>query len=364
MNRVTLALDQLATVWPRRLSGKKVGALLHAASVSASLRPTLSILEEMDASGQIRLSALFGPQHGFETTTQDNMIEWDGYRHSRLGIPVHSLYGEHREPTAAMLDGLEVILIDLMDVGARYYTFIWTMLLCLKAAERKGITVVVVDRPNPLNGIDVEGDPQHPDFLSFVGLHPLPVRHGGTIGELAKQFQSELFPGVDLEVLPMQGWNREEFYDRTGLPWVMPSPNMPTLYTAVVYPGMCLLEGTNLSEGRGTTRPFEFFGAPWIDGDSLTSGLNGLDLPGVLFREVAFEPGFQKHAGSICRGCQLHVLDRTVFQPYRTGLELIRLIRDRYPDQFAWKEPPYEYEYKKLPIEILCGRPLADIFPA
>ena len=227
MNRVTLALDQLATVWPRRLSGKKVGALLHAASVSASLRPTLSILEEMDASGQIRLSALFGPQHGFETTTQDNMIEWDGYRHSRLGLPVHSLYGEHREPTAAMLDGLEVILIDLMDVGARYYTFIWTMLLCLKAAERKGITVVVVDRPNPLNGIDVEGDPQHPDFLSFVGLHPLPVRHGGTIGELAKQFQSELFPGVDLEVLPMQGWNREEFYDRTGLPWVMPPRTCP-----------------------------------------------------------------------------------------------------------------------------------------
>ena len=362
MSRVILPVDRLDALWPRRLSGKRVGALLHGASVDASLRPTLAHLEKMSADGLIRLSALFGPQHGFETTTQDNMVEWTGYRHPRLGIPVHSLYGEHREPTPEMLQGLEVIFIDLVDIGARYYTFIWTMLLCLKAAERQGLTVVLADRPNPLNGVTVEGDPQRPDHLSFVGLHPLPVRHGKTIGELARLFQQELFPDIDLEVLPMEGWERGHYFDETGLPWLMPSPNMPTVETALVYPGMCLLEGTNLSEGRGTTRTFEFFGAPWINGFDLASELNALALPGAFFREVAFEPGFQKYAGQVCHGCQLHVTDRAQFLPYRSGLEIMQLIGNLYPDKFAWKQPPYEYEYEKLPIEILCGRPLEEIF--
>jgi uncharacterized protein YbbC (DUF1343 family) len=290
------------------------------------------------------------------------MIEWRGYRHPRLGIPVHSLYGEHREPTHEMLEGLEVLFIDLVDVGARYYTFIWTMLLCLQAAARHGITVVVADRPNPINGTDIEGRPQRQDHLSFVGLHPLPVRHGKTIGELAELFRAERAPGADLVVLPVGNWNRAHYIDETGLPWVMPSPNMPTPDTAVVYPGMCLLEGTNISEGRGTTRPFELFGAPWIDGPKLTESLRALRLPGVHVREAAFEPGFQKHAGQVCRGAQLHVTDRGTFRPVRTGLEIIRTIRDMYPEDFAWKQPPYEYEHEKLPVEILCGRPLEKIF--
>ena len=362
MSRVVLPVDRLPALWPARLHGRRTGALLHAASVTSGLRPTLSVLEEMDAAGAIKLAALFGPQHGFETTTQDNMIEWRGYRHPRLGIPVHSLYGEHREPTDAMLDGLEVLFIDLVDVGARYYTFIWTMLLCLQAAARRGITVAVADRPNPLNGTETEGRPQREDHLSFVGLHPLPVRHGKTIGELAELFRAERVPDADLVVLPLEGWNRAHYHGETGLPWVMPSPNMPTPETAVVYPGMCLLEGTNLSEGRGTTRPFELFGAPWVDGHRLVSALQALRLPGVHFREAAFEPGFQKHAGQICRGAQLHVTDRGSFRPLRTGLEILRTVRDLYPGQFAWKQPPYEYEEKKLAIEILCGRPLEKIF--
>jgi len=362
MSRVVLPVDRLAELWPARLRGRRTGALLHAASVNASLVPTLSVLEHMNTTGDIKLAALFGPQHGFETTTQDNMIEWRGYRHPRLGIPVHSLYGEHREPTDEMLGGIEVLFVDLVDVGARYYTFIWTMLLCMQAAARRGITVVVADRPNPINGVTTEGRPQRADHLSFVGLHPLPVRHGKTIGELACQFRDELVPDVDLVVLPLEGWNRHHYHEETGLPWVMPSPNMPTPETAVVYPGMCLLEGTNISEGRGTTRPFELFGAPWIDGSRLSAVLNGLGLPGVHFRDAAFEPGFQKHAGHICRGAQLHVTNRAAFRPVLTGLEIIRTTRDMHPGDFAWKQPPYEYEHEKLPIEILCGRPLEQIF--
>ena len=362
MSRVILPVDRLTDLWPARLRGRKAGALLHAASVTSSLLPTLSVLEEMNAAGAIKLTALFGPQHGFETTTQDNMIEWTGYRHPRLKIPVHSLYGEHREPTDEMLEGLEVLFVDLVDVGTRYYTFIWTMLLCLRAAARRGMAVVVADRPNPIDGVTREGNPQEPDHLSFVGLHPLPVRHGKTIGELAELFRAELELPVDLTVLPVEDWDRAHYHEDTGLPWIMPSPNMPTPDTAVVYPGMCLLEGTNLSEGRGTTRPFELFGAPWIDGEKLVGELNGRKLPGVLFRAAAFEPGFQKYAGQICRGAQLHVTDRANFAPLRTALEILRSVQDMYPRDFAWKQPPYEYEHDKLPIEILCGRPLRKIF--
>lgn len=362
MSRVILPVDRLTDLWPAHLRGRRTGALLHAASVTSGLRPSLSVLEEMDAAGTIKLAALFGPQHGFETTTQDNMIEWRGYRHPRLHIPVHSLYGEHREPTDEMLEGVETIFIDLVDVGARYYTFIWTMLLCLRAAARRGIAVAVADRPNPIDGVTTEGRPQEADHLSFVGLHPLPVRHGKTIGELAELFRTELGLAVDLTVLPVEGWDRRLYHDETGLPWVMPSPNMPACETAVVYPGMCLLEGTNISEGRGTTRPFELFGAPWIDGEKMAAALNSRKLPGVHFRPAAFEPGFQKYAGQICRGAQLHVTDRAAFQPLRTALQILEAVRDAHPREFAWKQPPYEYEHDKLPIEILCGRPLPKIF--
>ena len=359
---VLLPLDHLEELWPEKLRGVRLGALLHPASVSAKLEHASQILERNDCQ-LFRLQALFGPQHGYRGQTQDNMIEWQTYEHPRLGIPVYSLYGEHRQPTPEMLEDLDAFVIDLQDVGARYYTFVWTMFLCIGACEKKGIPVLVLDRPNPINGITVEGPPLNPEYRSFVGLHPLPVRHGRTIGELAETFQEEAFPKCNLTVLPMKGWDRAMWFDETGLPWVMPSPNMPTLATATVYPGMCLLEGTNISEGRGTTRPFELFGAPFIDAESLTRELNQLELPGVHFRENWFQPTFHKFAGEICGGAQLHVADRDRFMPYRTGIEIIRTIRRMYHDSFLWKQPPYEYEYKRLPIEVLLGGPLAESYP-
>ena len=359
---VLLPLDHLEELWPAKLRGARIGALLHPASVSAEREHASQILECHDGD-LFRLNAFFGPQHGYLGQTQDNMVEWQSYEHPRLGIPIYSLYGEHREPTPAMLENIDALLIDLQDVGARYYTFIWTMFLCLGACAKKGIPVVVLDRPNPINGITVEGPLLDRNYRSFVGLHPLPVRHGRTIGELANLFRAETFPECDLAVLPMRGWDRAMWFDETGLPWVMPSPNMPTLDTATVYPGMCLLEGTNISEGRGTTRPFELFGAPFIDAVALTRELNQLALPGVRFRENWFQPTFQKFAGEICAGAQLHVTDRNSFLPFRTGLEIIRTIRRMYHDSFLWKQPPYEYEYEKLPIEVLLGGPVADFFP-
>jgi len=361
MAPVLLPLDHLAELWPEKLRGARIGALLHPASVSAKLEHASQILE-CENRQLFRLRALFGPQHGYLGQTQDNMVEWKSYEHPRLGIPVFSLYGEQREPTPAMLENLDALVIDLQDIGARYYTFVWTMFLCLRACEKNGVPVVVLDRPNPLNGLTREGPTLDPNFSSFVGLHPLPVRHGQTIGELAELFQNEAFPDCRLTVLPMKGWERAMWFDDTGLPWVMPSPNMPTLETATVYPGMCLLEGTNISEGRGTTRPFELFGAPFIEAEKFSRELNQLELPGVHFRENWFQPTFQKFAGEICGGAQLHVTDRAIFAPYRTGIEIIRTVRRMYGESFKWKEPPYEYEYERLPIETLLGGPVSDFF--
>jgi len=359
---VRLPIDRLPALWPRALRGARIGAVLHPASVTAQLEHSASVLERL--SGDLfHLCALFGPQHGYLGQTQDNMIEWRSYRHPRLGIPVHSLYGEHRRPTPEMLEGLDALVIDLQDVGARYYTFIWTLYLCLQACGEAGVSVVVLDRPNPINGITSEGPLLDPAYRSFVGLHPLPVRHGRTIGELAEQFRCEAFPDTDLHILPMESWDRSMWWDETGLPWVPPSPNMPTPETAAVYPGMCLLEATNLSEGRGTTKPFEFFGAPWLDADALCRHLNSAGLPGVFFRAAWFEPTFHKFAGEICAGAQLHVTDRDSFLPFETAVRILRYIRDHYPGHFHWKPPPYEYEYVHLPIECLIGGPVEALFP-
>ncbi|MDP9186436.1 MAG: DUF1343 domain-containing protein [Verrucomicrobiota bacterium] len=358
---VQLPLDRLREVWPKDLRSTRVGALLHPASVSSQLEHASRILEKLN--GELfRLTALFGPQHGFLGQTQDNMVEWKSYEHTLLHIPVYSLYGEHREPTAEMLQDLDVLLVDLQDIGSRYYTFIWTLYLCMRACEKHGPHVVVLERPNPINGVTIEGPPIEKGCESFVGMHPIPVRHGKTIGELATQFRDEAFPKCRLSILPMRNWERAMWFDQTGLPWVMPSPNMPTLETATVYPGMCLLEGTNISEGRGTTRPFEIFGAPFIDAESLGRELNNLNLPGVVFRENYFQPTFNKFAGELCGGAQIHVLDRSAFRPFQTGVEIIRCIRKLYPESFAWKQPPYEYELEKLPIQILLGGPAVDFF--
>jgi len=361
MTPVLLPLDHLDEIWPEKLRGARIGALLHSASVSSGLEHASRILERAPDS-LFRLRALFGPQHGYLGQTQDNMIEWQSYKHPRLGIPIHSLYGEQREPTPHMLENLDALVIDLQDVGARYYTFIWTMYLAMRACEKAGLPIIVLDRPNPINGVTTEGPLLDPAYSSFVGMHPLPVRHGRTIGELAGQFRAEAFPRCQLNVLPMKGWKRAMWFDETGLPWVMTSPNMPTLDTATVYPGMCLLEGTNISEGRGTTRPFEIFGAPFINAEALARELNKLKLPGAHFRENWFQPTFHKFAGEMCGGAQLHVTDRDRFTPFRAGLEIIRTIRRLAGESFAWKQPPYEYEYKRLPIEILLGGPVSDFF--
>ena len=232
----------------------------------------------------------------------------------------------------------------------------------MRACEKHDVQVVVLDRPNPINGVTTEGPLLDSAYKSFVGMHPLPVRHGRTIGELARQFRDEAFPKCRLSILPMKNWERAMWFDQTGLPWVMPSPNMPTLDTATVYPGMCLLEATNISEGRGTTRPFEIFGAPFIDAEMLCRELNDLKLPGVFFRENYFQPTFHKFGGELCRGAQLHVVDRDNFRPFKTGVEIIKRIRHLYGDQFQWKQPPYEYEWKRLPIEILIGGPIESVF--
>jgi len=307
------------------------------------------------ADGPWRLAALFGPQHGIYGETQDNMVEWCGFRIGGTGIPVHSLYGAHRKPTRRMLAGLDVLVVDLQDVGSRYYTFVWTLDLCLEAAAREGIEVVVLDRPNPIGGNALEGPVLDTAFASFVGRRPLPVRHGMTMGELARYLAEEFHPGVPVTVFPMKGWKRRMMQGDTGLPWVLPSPNMPTTDTALVYPGLCLLEGTNLSEGRGTTRPFEIFGAPFVDPRVLVDALESLRLPGVRFRPLWFQPTFQKHAGRRCGGAQIHVLSRTRFRPFLTGTAILKTVRELYPKLFRWKKPPYEYEYVKLPIDILAG---------
>jgi len=358
---VQIPLDHLRELWPKELAGAKIGALVHPASISAKLEHASKILEH--SSGKLfQLRAFFGPQHGFLGQTQDNMVEWKSYQHPRLKIPVHSLYGKHREPTVKMLDKLDALVVDLQDIGARYYTFIWTLYLCMRACEKSGVHMVVLDRPNPINGVAVEGPPIEKGYESFVGMHPIPIRHGKTIGELATQFHEEAFPDCRLSVLPMKNWERAMWFDQTGLPWVMPSPNMPTLETATVYPGMCLLEGTNISEGRGTTRPFEIFGAPFIDPGRLCRELNDLNLPGVYFRENYFQPTFQKFAGQLCGGAQIHLLDRNIYRSFQTGVEIIRTIRKLYPESFTWKQPPYEYETEKLPIQVLLGGPAEDFF--
>ena len=340
------------------LRGERVGLVVHPASVLSNLRHTADALMN-DASS--RLVALFGPQHGARGEKQDNMIESEHYRDPDTGLPVHSLYSETRRPTEHMLSDLDVLVFDLQDVGTRIYTFIYTMSYCMEACAEYGKRMIILDRPNPINGRQVEGNLLEPEFKSFVGRYPLPMRHGMTVGELAKFFNAEFRIECDLSVVPMEGWKRSDWFDQTGLPWVQPSPNIPTLDSAVVYPGMVLVEGTRLSEGRGTTRPFELVGAPYIRPRDLAGRLNSQDLPGVQFRAAYFEPTSQKWSGQTCGGVQIHVQDRQVFEPYLTGIAVLSAIQALYPESFKWREPPYEYEDDKRPIEILSG---SDKIPA
>jgi uncharacterized protein YbbC (DUF1343 family) len=334
-----------------RLRGARVGFVCNPASVDVDLA---HVADQLAATDGVTLAALFGPQHGFRSDVQDNMIETPHGRDPLRGVPVHSLYSDTREPTADMLRGIDLLVIDLQDIGARIYTYVYTMANCLRACARHGVPAVVCDRPNPIGG-NVEGACLVPGFESFVGQFPIPMRHGMTMGELAGLFNEAFGLGAALEVVSMTGWRRDMYADDTGLPWVMPSPNMPTLDTALVYPGTVLFEGTRLSEGRGTTRPFELVGAPWIDAERFARDMNAMDLPGVRFRPAVFEPTFQKHAKQPCGGCQIHVLDRAAFRPVLTGVALVEQFHRTNPEQFAWRPPPYEYEHDRLPIDILAG---------
>jgi len=349
---VFTGLDRIESLWPRDLKAARVGLVAHPASISGNLEHAKDVLRR---SKKIRLTALFGPQHGIHGQTQDNMVEWEGFRDPDTGLPVYSLYGKTRKPRPEMLADIDALVIDLQDVGSRYYTFIWTLDLCMQACAETGKAVVVLDRPNPIGGRITEGPVLDPEYASFVGLLPLPVRHGMTIGELGLSLRDRFYPGLDFTLVPMEGWKRKKWFDDTGLPWVLPSPNMPTLETALVYPGMCLLEATNISEGRGTTRPFEIFGAPFIHPETLLKMLREFKLPGVAFRPLHFQPTFQKHAGTVCGGAQIHVIDRERFKPFKTGVAILKAIHNTYPREFAWKQPPYEYEEVKLPIDILAG---------
>jgi uncharacterized protein YbbC (DUF1343 family) len=321
------------------------------ASIDERFRHVINRLAQGDG---VTLGAIFGPQHGFRSDVQDNMIETPHRDDASRRVPIYSLYSETREPTAEMLRGLDVLVIDLQDIGARIYTYIYTMANCLRAARRHGVPVIVSDRPNPIGG-DIEGEALVPGYESFVGQFPIPMRHGMTIAELAQLFNDHFGIGASLEVVKMEGWTRSQYADETGLPWVMPSPNMPTLDTAVVYPGTVLFEGVMLSEGRGTTRPFELVGAPWIDAERFADTMNAHRLPGVYFRPTVFEPTFQKYVKQPCGGAQLHVTDRKTFRPVITGAALIHTLRTMNREKFAWRQPPYEYEHDKLPIDILAG---------
>ena len=341
------------------IRGARIGAVVHPASVFPDLRHTADALW---GSRDFRLISLFGPQHGARGEKQDNMIESEFYRDPDTGLPVHSLYGETRRPTEEMLKNIDVLLYDLQDVGTRVYTFIHTMAHCMEACALFGKHMIVLDRPNPVNGRQVEGNLLDSRYRSFVGLHPIPMRHGMTTGELALFFNSEFGIHCNLTVVEMQAWRRDHWFDQTGLPWVQPSPNLPTLDAAIVYPGSVLVEGTCLSEGRGTTRPFELIGAPFIHSRRYAENLNALKLPGVWFRPAYFQPTFQKWAGKMCGGIQIHVRDREKFEPYLTGIAVISVARALYPESFQWRDPPYEYELEKMPIEILCGgREIADM---
>ncbi|MBO76296.1 MAG: hypothetical protein CME17_02605 [Gemmatimonadetes bacterium] len=349
--QVTSGLERLLAGAGSHLKPLSLGLIIHPASVTRDFQLSVDTLLQEGFS----IKALFGPQHGARGEKQDNMIESGHYADPYTGLPVHSLYSNVRKPTPEMLSGLDAIVFDLQDVGVRVYTFIWTMLLAMEACAEIGIRFIVLDRPNPIGGIQREGAVLRKDFESFVGLHPIPLRHGLTCGELATWMNETRGIGCELEIIECRGWRRSMGWSDTGLPWVAPSPNLPTPVSCLVYPGMVLLEGTNLSEGRGTTKPFEYFGAPYLNIEYLLDLLGQEHLDGVMIRPCHFEPTFQKYAGTMCAGGQLHVTDPATFQPVRTAVTILRAARELAPREFSWSRAPYEYEENLMPIDLIWG---------
>lgn len=336
------------------VQGRRVGLVANPASVTRDLAHAADLLQ---ARPGVRLVTLFGPEHGLRGEAQD-MEAVPGGTDPGTGLPIHSLYGSSAAtlaPETEMLDGLDLLLVDLPDVGARYYTFAATLSYVMERAATRRLPVIVLDRPNPLGGTVVEGPLVEPGFESFVGRFPIPVRHGLTMGELALLFNQEFGLGADVQIVRMEGWTRNMTWEDSGLPWVPPSPNMPTPETAHVYPGGCLVEGTNLSEGRGTTRPFEFIGAPWLDAPALAATLNEQHLPGLLFRPHWFRPVAQKWAGRNCAGVQAHITDRREVRSFAAYVALLAAARRQAPEAFAWRQDAYEFESRHPAIDLLAG---------
>jgi uncharacterized protein YbbC (DUF1343 family) len=347
---VSTGIDQIGRKEYQYLKKLRLGLIVNASSVNARLEHTAQVF----IGQKFNVTCLFSPEHGLWGVNQDQVIEGHTID-QQTGLKVFSLYGKHRKPTPDMLRHVDVLVYDVQDIGTRYYTFIWTMALSMEACAACGKTLVVIDRPNPLGGAVLEGPVLDMRFRSFVGMYPVPVRHGFTVGEAALWLQARFFPQAKVEVVTMRGWRRAQWFDQTGLPWVMPSPNMPTLDTAMVYPGMCLIEGTNLSEGRGVTRPFEICGAPWIDPFRLQKEIGREKLPGCAFRPLYFKPTFHKFKEKACGGLQIYVTDRDMFQSFRTGVALLWAVWHLYPKQAAWRVAPYEDESTLRAIDILAG---------
>jgi len=338
---------------PRILRSRgRLGLLYNQASINKNFQSAAELLAAAFP-GQVRM--LFGPQHGVYCTEQDNMRETAHAIHPKLGLPIVSLYSKERRPSRAAIEPLDAVVVDLQDVGTRVYTFATTAVYVMQACAELGKEVIVLDRPNPINGLDVEGNVSRADFSSFVAPYPLPMRHGMTIGELMRYYNEVHDIGCQLTVIPLQGWKRWMWFEDTGLPWALPSPNMPTVETAVVYPGQVLLEGTNLSEGRGTTKPFEFVGAPFIEPERVLSAIDPTALEGVRLRPMEFRPTFNKWKDCVCRGFQIHVVKRQSYRPVRTSLAILSAIMTLYPQEFQWAHPPYEYVFDKLPIDVIMG---------
>ena len=350
--RTILGLEQLLERRSELVRGARVGLICNQASVDHSLRHAADICHERR---DFELTALFGPQHGIRGDVQDNMVETPHTHDAETGLPVHSLYSETREPSEEMLKDVDVLVFDLQDVGCRIYTFVYTLANCMRAAARYGKKVVVCDRPNPVGGLHVAGTVLEPEYASFVGQFPVATRHGMTVCELAAMFQGEWGLECELELVLMEGWAREHWFAETDAPWILPSPNIPTPLTTMVFPGTVHLEGTQMSEGRGTTRPFELVGAPYISAGPFARTLAGYGLPGVYYRPCYFQPTFQKHAGRTCGGVQIHVTDREQFEPVTAGLAVVHAAYGMYGEQFRWKEPPYEYVYDKNPFDVIAG---------
>ena len=319
---------------PHLIEERNIGLITNQTGVDANLQSNVSLCAQFP---NTRLKALFSPEHGLWGNHQD-MLKVPSATDEQHLIPIHSLYGETLQPTREMLEGIDTLVYDIQNVGVRYYTFITTMLLSMRAAREHGVKFTVLDRPNPIGGDRLEGTVLEHSFKSFVGAHPIPIRHGMTIGELALLFNAELELDLQLEVVPMRGWKRSMWYDQTGLPWVPSSPSMPTLDTAILYPGTCLIEGTNLSEGRGTTKPFEWIGAPWIDADMWSETLNCMEPPGVRFRPVHFVPSLSKYVDEVCHGVSVHVMDRELAMPLEIVLYLLATVVEAYPNHFEFLE--------------------------